>query len=193
MSSDPTVLVVDDEEDTRNAYSKFLSEEYEIITAVNGKDALDKLSPEIDVILLDRRMPGMSGEEVLKRIREAEGDYYIAMVTAVETDFDIVDMEFDDYLVKPASYNELTDTIDGLYRRSNYDKKIQQLYTISRKWSLLIEEKSQAELEASEEFKRLDNRKVELEDELDEIKSQFSEEDYLGLFSDIRPASTATY
>jgi len=193
MTSNPTVLVVDDDEDTRAAYSHFLSGEYEIITAVNGEDALDKLNSEIDVILLDRRMPRMPGEEVLDRIRAADGKFHVAMVTAVETDFDIVDMEFDDYLVKPATYDELRDTIDGLYRRSSYDKKIQQFYTVSRKWSLLLEQKSQGELDASKEFNRLNDRKMKLEEELDEIRAKFTEEDYRGLFSDIRPISTASH
>jgi len=55
----------------------------------------------VDVVLLDRMMPGMSGQEVLAAIRERGLDCRVAMVTAVDADFDVIEMGFDEYLGKP--------------------------------------------------------------------------------------------
>ena len=58
------VLVVDDEETNRKMLQRMLSTHYDVITAENGKDALDKLqTPNISVIIADQRMPEMTGIE----------------------------------------------------------------------------------------------------------------------------------
>jgi len=65
------IMVVDDEESIRMLVSAVLSREgYEIITAIDGKDCLEKLkTAKPDIILLDMMMPNMSGREVLEKIR----------------------------------------------------------------------------------------------------------------------------
>jgi CheY-like chemotaxis protein len=60
-----TVLVVDDEPQLAELYSMQLAEEYEVRTATGGPEALDLVDEEVDVALLDRRMPRMSGDELL--------------------------------------------------------------------------------------------------------------------------------
>jgi len=102
----PLVLVVEDEPDLADLYAAWLGDEYRVRTAYGGQEALDELDEaddEVDAILLDRRMPGLSGDEVLAAVRERGIDCRVAMVTAVEPDFDILKMGFDDYLVKPVT------------------------------------------------------------------------------------------
>ena len=60
-----TVLVVDDEPSLAELYSMQHAEEYEVRTATGGPEALDLVDEEVDVALLDRRMPRMSGDELL--------------------------------------------------------------------------------------------------------------------------------
>jgi len=63
-SSEPaTVLVVDDEPDVADAYAAQLQNEFIVSTAYGGQEALDKIDDSVNVVLLDRRMPGISGDE----------------------------------------------------------------------------------------------------------------------------------
>ncbi|MFB6176845.1 MAG: response regulator transcription factor, partial [Halobaculum sp.] len=93
----PTVLVVDDEQQVADAYALRLQMEYDDVRkAYGGQEALDTVDETVDVVLLDRRMPDYSGGEVLEKMRERGLDCSVIMVTAVDPDFDIVSMPFDD-------------------------------------------------------------------------------------------------
>jgi len=178
MSEDPpSVLVVEDEADLADLYAAWLGGEYDVQTAYGGHEAIEQLSEEIDVILLDRRMPGLSGDEVLVAVRDRGIDARVAMVTAVEPDFDIVEMGFDDYLVKPVTRESLMDTVESLLRRSEYDSGVQELYAVASKKAVLESEKGQAALEESEEYAELQARYDELQAELDTQLEEFSEHD----------------
>jgi len=65
MSADYRVLIVDDEPDLADLYASWLPEQYAVVTAYDGRGALDALDGSVNVVLLDRRMPGMSGDEVV--------------------------------------------------------------------------------------------------------------------------------
>lgn len=78
------ILVVDDEADILELLVKRLqSNNYEVITAVNGKDALEKFAKVApDAVLLDIMMPGIDGIDVLRRIRKENANIPIFMITA---------------------------------------------------------------------------------------------------------------
>ena len=78
------VLVVDDEFDIRDLLSRFLTEEgYEVILASNGEEALELAERENpQVILLDIWMPGFSGIETCKRLKENEKTRFIPVIVA---------------------------------------------------------------------------------------------------------------
>lgn len=102
------VLVVDDNGINRAILSKILTEEYEILEAENGKDALDRMSAHHDImaVLLDLRMPVMDGYEFLRVVRaEMHNDTLpIIAITAMEGDsseIQALNLGADDYLVKP--------------------------------------------------------------------------------------------
>ncbi|MEF8781233.1 MAG: HalX domain-containing protein [Haloferacaceae archaeon] len=187
MSEDsPLVLIVEDEPDLADLYAAWLSSDYRVRTAYGGREALDALDEEIDVVLLDRRMPGVSGDEVLEEIRERGLDCRIAMVTAVEPDFDIVEMGFDDYLVKPVAREELDATVDSLLTRSSYDEGVQRMFALASKKALLEAEKGSAELEDSREYQELERELEELRDELGETLDSFGDhEEFVSVFQDI--------
>ncbi|WP_136717270.1 response regulator [Halorientalis salina] len=181
----PTVLVVDDEPDVADAYAAQLSVEYHVETAYSGGEALEKLTPSVDVVLLDRRMPGVSGDDVLEEIREMGMECRVAMVTAVDPDFDIIDMPFDDYVIKPVSRDDLTDTIERLLVCAEYESKLQAYYALSTKYATLLANKSTAELQASEEFADLAVRRTEVREELDATVEQFDDEDFEAVFREL--------
>jgi CheY-like chemotaxis protein len=71
---DRTVLIVDDEDSLGELYSQYLADRYETRIATISGEALVELTQEIDLVLLDRRLPEMSGDELLDHIQEWEVD-----------------------------------------------------------------------------------------------------------------------
>jgi len=182
----PVVVVVEDESDLADLYAAWLRDHCAVRTVYDGDAAVDELDDSVDIVLLDRRMPGLSGDEVLDAIRERGLDIEVAMVTAVEPDFDIVEMGFDDYLVKPVSQEDLVETVENLLLRSEYDERIQEFFALASKKALLDSEKTEAELRASEEYARLVDRLAVIREETDETLLQLSESDsYRQLLEDL--------
>jgi two-component system response regulator AdeR len=176
----PLVLVVEDEPDLADLYAAWLGDEYRVRTAYGGQEALEELDAvddEVDAILLDRRMPGLSGDEVLSSVRERGIDCRVAMVTAVEPDFDILEMGFDDYLVKPVTSDTLKETVAGLLRRGEYDTEVQELFSLTSKKAMLETEKSATELADNDEYQRLTDRIEELRSRADESLEAVTEDE----------------
>ncbi|WP_251343414.1 response regulator [Haloplanus halophilus] len=161
-SAQPTVLLVDDEKDVVDVYALAFSEDYRVLKAYSGEEALGKAS-DADVVLLDRRMPGLSGREVLAEIRDRDIDVRVAMVTAVDPDFDIAEMGFDAYLTKPVGDEELRETVDELLTLSEYDDQVRERFAIAEKLGALEAEKTRSELAESEEYRELTERASELD------------------------------
>jgi DNA-binding response OmpR family regulator len=97
---------VDDEPDSVELLQEFLTGKgYEVLTASNGDDALKKVKAERPhLILLDVRMPGMSGLDVLREVRQFDQEVGVIMVTGVneeETGRQALKAGAFDYIVKP--------------------------------------------------------------------------------------------
>ena len=174
----PTVLVVDDERDLADLYAAWLADEYEVRTAYGGKEAVEEMDETIDVALVDRLMPQTSGGEVVEHIREEGYDCSISMVTAVEPDFDIIEMRFDEYIVKPVHRESLHDVVETLLTRSAYDDKLQEMFSLASKRGALKTQKTPDELEESDPYRELTDRLEELREELDRTADDLSERDF---------------
>ncbi len=167
-SEEPVVLIVEDEPDVAETYRLWLEDDYEVRMAQNGDVGLEKLDADVDIVLLDRMMPGLSGDEVLEHIREDDLECRVAMVTAVEPDFDILEMGFDAYLSKPIKSSQLEETVRNLLERSEYDTLLQEYYSLVEKQATLEATKSRAELADSDEYDRLRTNIDSLRDDLSE-------------------------
>lgn len=167
-TGDPVVLVVDDESELAELFATWLAEEWAVRIAHDGEEAIAKTDEAVEVVLLDRRLPDRSGDDVLDAIHERGSDCRVVMVTAVDPDFDIIEMGFDDYLIKPIGSDELRDTVERVHRRSKYDTIMCEYYSLVSKRAVLGTEKSRSELETSEEFQRLERRLDELRESVDE-------------------------
>jgi len=166
---DATVLIVDDEEEVGNIFRRWIEEDYKVHVARGGEECLRVLrEKDVDVVLLDRLMPKMSGKEVLEEIHAKGHDCAVAMVTAVEPDFDIVGMGFDDYVTKPSSPEELRETIEGLLERRKQSEKRREYASLCIKKATLETEKDEEKLSSSEEYAELLSRIDSLEDEMDD-------------------------
>jgi DNA-binding response OmpR family regulator len=181
-----TVLVVDDEPDVADAYAAQLESDFIVSTAYGGQEALKKVDASIDIVLLDRRMPGISGDEVLESIRERDPHIRVAMVTAVDPDFDIIEMPFDDYVIKPVSREDLFETINRLLSCSQYEERLRRYYALTAKHATLLSNKPQSELSESEQFQHLKREMEQMRDDLNETIAEFDDEDFVAAFRDLK-------
>ena len=182
-STEPRVLIVDDEAEVADVYALRLRDEYDTETAYGGKEALETVDDSVDVVLLDRRMPQVSGDEVLSMIRERGLDTRVLMITAVDPDFDIVDMPFDDYLCKPIQKEDLVAAIEQQLTADRYDERLTEFLEVSSKIALLEGEKTQSELDESAEVAELRDRADGLRNEMDDALSEF--DDFEAAFNEI--------
>ncbi|AZH25323.1 HalX domain-containing protein [Haloplanus aerogenes] len=183
--SDATVLIVDDEQSLADLYAYWIDEFAEAHTAYDGTEALEKLDDYVDVMLLDRRMPGLSGDEVVDEVEKQGLDVRIVMVTAVDPGFDIVDMGIDDYLIKPVDQPELVDTVERMMVRSTYDDQLQEKFQLVEKKVTLEAAKTPHELEESEEYTELNRRLEAIERDLDSAVEEFDENDFTVAFREL--------
>lgn len=135
-------------------------------------DCVDEMGEDLDIALLDRRLPESSGDEVLNYIQSRSIDCRTAMVTAVGPTFDIIDMGFDDYVIKPMTTSDLRDVIERLLAIDEHDETYQQLSEKRVKRSVLAAEKSRSERRESDEFARLQKDIEALKAELEPIESE---------------------
>jgi two-component system response regulator AdeR len=185
MSTDETltILVVDDEQDIADLYTTWLEMEYQVRTAYGGEAAIEKADEDIDIVFLDRQMPSYSGDEVLEEVRDRGLDCRVVMVTAVDPDFDIIQMGFDDYLTKPVMREDLYEAVDGMQERNEYDDTMQDYFSLTSKKATLETEKTPSELQNSEEYQELTARIDDLEAEADAAVAQIGD-DYDSLFQE---------
>ena len=175
-----TVLIVDDEQEVADVYAFRLKRSYDVRTAYGGQQAVDAVDGDVDVVLLDRRMPEMSGDEVLETIRAEGYDCRVIMTTAVEPEFEIIEMPFDDYLCKPIEQETLTEALDKQLTAKQYDATVSDLFRATSKLSVLEAERTAEELEDSTEYQQLKQLTDEarsdadgLVDDLDDFESAF--------------------
>jgi DNA-binding response OmpR family regulator len=109
----PKVLIVDDEREVADAYALRLKGLSDVKTVYSGEDALEYIEEEpVDILLLDRHMPGRSGDDVLEELTDRGFDGRIIMVTAIDPGFDVLDMPFDEYLCKPLEREDVRAAVD---------------------------------------------------------------------------------
>ena len=177
MPDDPTVLIVEDERHLADLYAEYLGDEYTILTAYSGEEAVDRFHDAIDVVLLDRRMPVLSGNEVLAAIEDHPMECRVAMITAVDPDFDIIELGVDDYLVKPVTRDELGEVVDRLFKISEYNDQLTELTSKKLKRNVLEVEKSPQALEASDRFQQLESEIRDLENTVQTIADDLDVEE----------------
>ncbi len=110
---DVRTLVVDDEQEVADAYALRLRGFCEVETTYGGESALSIIAESpVDIVLLDRHMPGMSGDDVLAELDERGFYGRVVMVTAVDPGVEVLEMPFDDYLCKPVDREDVRAVVD---------------------------------------------------------------------------------
>lgn len=179
--SERTILIVDDEESLAELYGRYLDEEYETRIAFTSGEALVELTADIDLVLLDRRLPGMSGDELLDHINDWETDCQVILVTAVDIDVDIIDMPCEGYLKKPVSRQEMLDAVEQAFLIDRYEELIFEYYEVRKKYAALDAEFSRDEIDAAR-FDQLEQRITDIETELTETVDEFPDSEMSDAF-----------
>lgn len=118
------ILICDDEKDIVDVLNYNLSKEgFNVTVAYNGQEAMQKLRPELDIVLLDIMMPYMDGLEVCKKIKENPQLKNISVIflTAKDSEIDEIkglELGADDYITKPISIKKLLTRIKTILRRT---------------------------------------------------------------------------
>ena len=117
-----TLLIVDDQAGIRLLLKEvFYKEGFDIKLAANGMEALQFVAEKIpDCILLDMRMPGLSGVEVLKRIKKQSADVPVVMMTAygeIELTEEAFQHGAERYFTKPFNIYEVRDAVVEIVNR----------------------------------------------------------------------------
>jgi DNA-binding response OmpR family regulator len=175
MSNEGCVLVVDDEERLADMFSRALDRDYATRTAYGGEEAVSALDEAVDVVLLDRRMPEMSGDEVLREVKADGVNCRVVMVTAVDPDTDVLSLPFDDYLCKPVDTDVLREAVAQQLRALEYDDRLTEYMSVVAKLGVLEASKSTAELSEHDEYRELEEREASLRAELDSALEDFDD------------------
>ena len=157
------VLVVDDEHDVAETQALRIETTYETSVAYGGEDALEQAGPGVDATLLDRRMPDVHGDEVLAQLRERGYEGVVVMLTAVDPDLNIIEMDFDDYLQKPVDGETLLSTLAQHLDARSTDDRLDEFFRITSKRQVLESERTPEQLAESSEYAALTERADELE------------------------------
>jgi DNA-binding response OmpR family regulator len=126
------VLIVDDEKDFTELLSERLETRgFKTRIAFDGNEAISRLNEEnADVVLLDVMMPGKSGVETLKEIKNSWPITEVIMLTGhgtVETAIEGMKLGAYDYLIKPTGIDDLSQKITSAYqRKSDHEERIRQ-------------------------------------------------------------------
>ena len=116
------ILVVDDEENLRRVTQLKLQQAgYEALTASDASQALEVLSkhPQ-DLVLTDLKMPGMSGIDLLRKVKEEYPEVIVVVVTAygtIESAVEAMRLGAYDYIIKPFDLSELLEKIESIIER----------------------------------------------------------------------------
>lgn len=142
------VLIVDDDLVHRNLQKEILDDEkYRVVEAENGEVALEKISQQsFDIVLLDKRMPGMNGDEVCYRIRNHLEELLlpIVMVTGDNSADDLaksMKIGATDFIKKPYNPSELLSRVDAAIQRKRLTDQLDNSETLLFALARMVEAK----------------------------------------------------
>ena len=131
MEIKPTLLVVDDELGARQSLEVILEDDYRVLSAMNGPEALEILQREaIDLVLLDVNMPDMDGLEVLEKIKEQDDGTDVIMVSALNLArqaADAIKSGAYDYITKPYEPEDILSTVNRVISKQRLHRELDLL------------------------------------------------------------------
>jgi two-component system response regulator AtoC len=131
MPHHATILVVDDEQLIRWSLTERLrAEGYDVVEAATGREALERAREGVDLVLLDYKLPDMDGVSVLKRLKEADADLLVILLTAYATiDTAVSAMKLGAYHFanKPFNLDEIASMVEKALETTRLRREVRQL------------------------------------------------------------------
>ena len=131
MAQRRSILVVDDQLSIRESIRMILKPKYEVLTAADGNEALQCIQKDkIDIVTLDLKMPGLSGIDVLKKIKQHNADIEVIVISAYGTPQNLqeaVRQGAGDFITKPFNADDLINSIGKSLERRTYNLKLKNL------------------------------------------------------------------
>lgn len=169
MTGTPHVLIVDDEPALLDLYELWLADlDVTVSRAGCGAEALNRCDETVDVLLLDRHMPRVSGDEVLDELRDRSVAPRVAFVSAAAPDVRIVDLDIDAYLTKPVSKDVYLDLVESLLRRESVSETADRYLSNFSKRAALLATETHSILRDDPSFAALEAELSQLADDLDD-------------------------
>jgi DNA-binding response OmpR family regulator len=177
MLEDTSVLVVEDDEGLAEMFATWLQKEgASIATVQDGEQALNQWTAAIDIVVLDRRLPSMYGKQILHKARKQGFETPVLMVTAVKPDLDMIDMSFDEYILKPVDQSELLDAIKRIHpSHGQIRQKVRLFERTSVKLSRLRQRHTDEFLQTHAEYQQLVKEYNDLANAIEDELSQITE------------------
>jgi len=131
MEIKPTILVVDDEAGARESLEVILEDDYQVVSAASGREALEVLRrAPVDLVLLDVNMPEMDGLAVLRKIKAQEEEIDVIMVSALNLArkaVDAIKLGAYDYITKPYEPEDILSTVARVINKQKLYKELDYL------------------------------------------------------------------
>ena len=126
-----TILIVDDDEGMRDTLTAILKREYRVLSVSSAEDGLSKLrQTRVDLMLLDVRLPGIGGLEMLKQVREHRDEVEVIMISAitdVETAVQAMKLGAYHYITKEFDYDALRALVRNASERQDLRNRVESL------------------------------------------------------------------
>lgn len=172
QDSDGKVLVVDDESDMLLLYETYLSETFDVVTTTSGPKALQMIDDSVDIVILDRKMPEMTGDEVLGILREEGLDVQVGMVTAMQPTDELLNLPFDGYLSKPVDKGDILGLVNTLLVRQEFHAASQRFFRLAARKTALEEVGEHHTSEYREVLDQLQGLQAEIDSILGDVSTE---------------------
>jgi DNA-binding response OmpR family regulator len=180
----PRVLLVDDEKEVADAYALRLDGVADVTITYSGEEALSAVDPSTppDIVMLDRHMPGMSGDEVLKELFDTDMQTRIIMVTAIDPGLDILELPFDEYLCKPVEREDVRAAVNQQCQVLAY-ALLGEYFQLESRRAVIEAQLPPERLAEHEKFQEIENRTDELHTRISRLLPEA--DDVFATFADI--------
>lgn len=118
----PTVLLVDDDERLIEMHENWLEDGYRVETETDGEEARERLGSEFDLLVVDQRIPELSGVKLAQYVDVSDFNCEVIMLSSVDFDEQIRQAPIDEFIKKPTTPKELERTIDSVLGRSGTEE-----------------------------------------------------------------------
>lgn len=144
-----SVLILEDERMVASILADYFPELYDAYHVRTGEEALEKYTDEIDLVIIDRKLDGMSGDEVAARIRAEHERQLVLFVSGVEPGNDLYELECDDYIHKPVEEDEMKTRLELLFNRAELDSTARSYLSLRSKQIALTDTHGEAATKSS--------------------------------------------